>query len=82
MGVGHKIKTQDTPFVWYDYNYKNGINLFNIDSLYRNMPKNTFVKGKKQEFEILFMYYWLHDITSDDDYRQEYLNTILNSKRK
>lgn len=48
--------------------------------LYRNMPKKTFVKGKKQEFEILFMYYWLHDITSDDDYWQKYLNTILNSK--
>ena len=46
-GVGHKIKIQDAPFVWYDYNYKNGSNLFNIDSLYRNMPKKTFVKGKK-----------------------------------
>lgn len=79
-GAGHKIKTQDTPFVWYEYNYKNGSNLFNIDSLYRNMPKKSFTKGRKQEFEILFMYYWLHEIDSDDDYWQEYLDKVLNNK--
>ena len=78
--AGHKIKTQDTPFVWYIYNYKNGSNLFNIDSLYRNMPKKSFTKGRKQEFEILFMYCWLHEIDSDDDYWQEYLDKVLNKK--
>lgn len=80
--IDHKIKAKDTPYVWYDYNYKNGNNLFNIDSLYRNMPKKTFTKGKKQEFEILLMYYWLHDIYGDDDYWQEYLDKVLNGKTK
>lgn len=78
-GAGHKIKVQDTPFEWYDYNYKNGNNLFNIDSLYRNMPKKPFTKGKKQEFEILFMYYWLHEMDSDEEYWQEYISKVLKS---
>ena len=77
--ASHKIKTS-APYDWYEYNYKNGSNLFNIDSLYRNMPKKPFTKGKKQEFEILFMYYWLHEIDSDDDYWQEYLDKVLNKK--
>lgn len=77
--ASHKIKTK-APYDWYEYNYKNGNNLFNIDSLYRNMPKKPFTKGKKQEFEILFMYYWLHEIDSDDDYWQEYLDKVLNKK--
>ena len=75
--ASHKIKT-NASYDWYKYNYKNGNNLFNIDSLYRNMPKKPFTKGKKQEFEILFMYYWLHEIDSDDDYWQEYLDKVLN----
>lgn len=74
--ASHKIKTND-KYIKYEYNYKYGSNLFNIDSLYRNMPKKAFTKGKKQEFEILLMYYWLHDIVSDDDnYWDEYLNKI------
>lgn len=77
--ASHKIKT-NAPYDWYEYNYKNGSNLFNIDSLYRNMPKKPFTKGKKQEFEILFMYYWLHEIDSDDDYWQKYLDKVLNKK--
>lgn len=76
--ASHKIKTS-APYTWYEYNYKNGNNLFNIDSIYRNMPKKPFTKGKKQEFEILFMYYWLHEIDSDDDYWQEYLDKVLNT---
>lgn len=79
-GAGHKIKVKDTPFEWYDYNYKNGNNLFNIDSLYRNMPKKPFTKGKKQEFEILFMYYWLHEMDSDEEYWQEYISKVLKSR--
>lgn len=74
--ASHKIKTND-KYIKYEYNYKYGSNLFNIDSLYRNMPKKAFTKGKKQEFEILLMYYWLHDIVGDDDnYWDEYLNKI------
>lgn len=62
----------------YDYQYKQANNLFNIDSLYRKMPKRPFSKGRKQEFEILMMYYWLNSIEGDDDgYWQAYLGNVL-----
>ena len=62
----------------YDYDHKQKSNLFNIDSLYRKMPEKSFLKGRKQELEILLMYYWLHDIEGDeDDYWQVYLDTVL-----
>lgn len=58
-------------------------NLFNLDSLYRKMPKKSFIKGRKQEFEILFMYYWLHDMEGDDEgYWQEYLEKVLPTLKK
>lgn len=41
------------------------------------MPKKSFTKGRKQEFEILLMYYWLHDMEGDDDYWQEYLEAVI-----
>ena len=44
------------------------------------MPKKTFVKGRKQEIEILLMYYWLHDMEGDNDYWQEYLGKVVTYK--
>lgn len=42
------------------------------------MPKKTYTKGRKQEFEILMMYYWLNNLDGDDDgYWQEYLDKTL-----
>lgn len=79
-GKNHKKKS-DLEYKKYEYDYKNGDNLFNIDSLYRNMPKKPFTKGKKQEIEILLMYYWLNDMVGDEDgYWDEYLNKIENHK--
>lgn len=77
----HRKKSQ---YTWrkYDYDYKQKSNLFNLDSLYRKMPKKLFVKGRKQELEILFMYYWLHDMEGDNDYWQEYLETVLPALNK
>jgi len=75
----HKRKSQET---WrkYEYDIKQKSNLFNLDSLYRKMPKKSFTKGRKQEFEILMMYYWLHDMEGDDGgYWQEYLGKVLPS---
>ena len=67
----------------YDYDYRQKSNLFNLDSLYRKMPKKSFIKGRKQEFEILFMYYWLHDMEGDDEgYWQGYLEKVLLSIKK
>ena len=73
----HRRKSQES---WrkYDYDIKQKSNLFNLDSLYRRMPKKPFTKGKKQEFEVLMMYYWLHQFEGDDDgYWQEYLEKTL-----
>lgn len=42
------------------------------------MPKKVFIKGRKQEFEILMMYFWLHEMEGDEEsYWQEYLNQTL-----
>jgi hypothetical protein len=46
------------------------------------MPKKSFIKGRKQELEILFMYYWLHDMEGDSDYWQEYLEMVLLGLKK
>ena len=77
----HRKKSQ---YSWrkYDYDYKQKSNLFNLDSLYRKMPKKSFVKGRKQEIEILFMYYWIHDMEGDNDYWKEYLETVLPGLKK
>lgn len=72
----HKIKSQ-TSWRKYDYDYNQKSNLFNLDSLYRKMPKKSFIKGRKQELEILLMYYWLHDMEGDNDYWHEYLDAVL-----
>ncbi|MGB3366179.1 MAG: hypothetical protein WBA54_01700 [Acidaminobacteraceae bacterium] len=74
--ASHRKKSQYS-FRKYDYQYKQSSNLFNIDSLYRKMPKRPFTKGKKQEFEILMMYYWIHSIEGDDGYWQMYLEKVL-----
>ncbi len=73
----HKKKNQHSQ-CGYEYDYKQNSNLFNIDSLYRKMPQKAFTKGKKQEFEILMMYYWLHSMVGDEEnYWQAYLKRVL-----
>ncbi|MCL5290573.1 MAG: hypothetical protein M1489_06050 [Firmicutes bacterium] len=72
----HRKKSID-PGVKYEYDFRQKNNLFNIDSLYRKIPKKTYTKGKKQEFEILMMYYWLHNAEGDSGYWQEYIEKTL-----
>lgn len=75
--ASHRKKSQYS-FRKYDYDYKQKTNLFNLNPLYRKMPKKPFIKGRKQELEILFMYYWLHDMEGDDEgYWHEYLEKVL-----
>lgn len=69
------IKSYQT-MLW-DYNYTEKSNLFNLDSLYRNMPKKKFTKAKKQEFEILLLYCCLHQVETDEDYWRTYLTMVL-----
>ncbi|MEY8762461.1 MULTISPECIES: hypothetical protein [Clostridium] len=78
----HRRKSQYN-FRKYDYDIKQKSNLFNLDSLYRKMPKKSFTRGRKQEFEILMMYHWLHSLEGDDEgYWQEYLEKTLPSLNK
>ena len=73
---GYKSIDLSSPVFWsYDYKQKN--NLFGLDNLYRSMPKKCFTRGKKQEFEVILMYCWLHDITKNDEYWEEYLQAVL-----
>jgi hypothetical protein len=79
----HKLKSKYYPeSPKYDYDYKQMRNLFNLDSLYRQMPKKAFIKGKKQEFEILMMDYWLYSIEGDKEYWQVYWDITLPSLKK
>ncbi|ABI69559.1 hypothetical protein [Syntrophomonas wolfei] len=74
-----KTHRKPSQYSWqkYEYDYKQKSNLFNLDSLYRKMPRKSFTKGKKQEFEILMMYFWLHDMAGDDEgYWEEYLKNV------
>lgn len=64
-------------WIYWDYDYRQKNNLFGLDLLYRKMPKKSFTRGKKQEFEVIMMYCWLHRITKDDDYWEEYLANVL-----
>ncbi|MFC1912174.1 hypothetical protein ACFLXG_03365 [Chloroflexota bacterium] len=75
----HRIKSQE-EWIKYEYDFRQTGNLFNLNSLYTKMPKKSFTRGRKQEFEILMMYFWLHEIVGDDeDYWQQYLNKVLPS---
>lgn len=66
----------NSSFLW-DYDYRQKNNLFGLDSMYRRMPKKSFTRGKKQEFEAVLMYCWLHGVTSDNQYWDEYSRDVL-----
>lgn len=72
----HKKKS-DNAYLPYDYNYKQKKNLFNLDSIYQKASKKPFIRGRKQELELLMMYHWLHTIETDDEYWEEYLAKML-----
>lgn len=63
-----------------EYNFK-GItkNLFDIDTLYKNVGYKPFIKGHKQELELLIIFFWLTSIMSADEkeYWEKYLSIVL-----
>ena len=72
-----EYKNQESGFrmpsyMFYDYDFRQKNNLFGLDMLYRNMPKKVFVKGKKQEFEAVLMYYYCHEWDRQEEYWEEY----------
>jgi hypothetical protein len=75
----HKIKS-DEKWQPYIYDYKQKINLFNLNTLYTKISSKPFIKGKKQYLEIILMYIWLHDIWGDNEnYWDEYRNKVINN---
>lgn len=73
----YRIKS-DCSYRKYEYDYKQSTNLFNLDSLYRKIPKTPFTRGKKQQFEILLMHEWLNSIVRDNNYWTLYIEKIHN----
>lgn len=80
---GHKIKSEnyekykgsDHEDWCYDYDYKQKKDLFGLDSLYRKMPKKSFTRGRKQEFEAVLLYYEIRNY--DTEYWDEYRVNVL-----
>lgn len=62
----------------YDYDYKQKRNLFNLDTLYPRISNKPFIKGRKQELEILMMKDWIEVFSKDDIfYWGQYLDKVL-----
>lgn len=72
----NRPKYINESFLW-DYDYKQKSNLFGLDTLYRRMPKKAFIRGRKQDLEIIMMYCWLHCIETDIGYWEEYSNKVF-----
>ncbi len=70
-----KIRISDS--MYWDYDYKQKSNLFGLDALYTKMPKKSFTRGKKQEFEAVLMYCWLHKVEANDEYWHEYSKSLF-----
>jgi hypothetical protein len=74
--TAHKIKTGN-EYLPYDYDYKQKKNLFNIDSVYFKVSNKSFIKGRKQELELLMMYFWVHNMELDEEYWEEYSSKVI-----
>ena len=59
--------------MFWDYDYKADGERFGLNTLYRNMPKKDFTKGKKQAFDAVMMHWWTHSWDSDEKTWEEYL---------
>jgi hypothetical protein len=63
--IGHKLKTEHEFF--YDYNYKNSKNLFNIDIIYAQVSHLPYLKGKKKLLEVLLKLIYNQEIDRVDE---------------
>jgi len=57
---------------FWKYDYLTAGDRFGLSTLYRNMPKKDFTKGKKQAFDAVMMYWWTHSYTIDEKIWEEY----------
>ena len=60
-------------WMFWDYDYKPDGERFGLNTLYRNMPKKDFTKGKKQAFEAVMMYFYSDSYVNDGKLWEEYL---------
>lgn len=73
----HKSKSKE-DYIDYEYDIKQKSNLFNMNYFYRRVSNKPFLKGKKQYLEILLMYFWIKDISGDEeDYWDEYISKVI-----
>ena len=60
-------------FMYWHYDCRRADNRFNINELYRRLPRKLFLKGSKKKLEAVMMYSWLLEIGADDNtYWEEY----------
>jgi len=64
-------------WMFWDYDYKPDGERFGLNALYRTMPKKDFTKGKKQAFEAVMMYCYLHSYVIDGKLWEEYYEKLL-----
>ncbi len=62
----------ESKLLW-SYDYKHDDNICNINEFYRNMPKKSFLKGKKKYIEAVLFYIY-SDFSKDTKAWNEYLN--------
>ncbi len=70
------IYTPD-DFMYWHYDCRPDDNRFNINELYRRIPKKPFIKDNKKRLEAVLMYSWLFQIDGEDrqfwgEYCEEY----------
>lgn len=74
----HKLRSS-REYSKYDYDYRQKINLFNVEFIYKQVSDKPFMRGKKQQLETLILYCWLHDMEGDEDY---YWDEIINNLKE
>ena len=64
--------TPKEPLYWH-YDCRTEGNRFNLNELYRRLPRKPYLKGSKKRLEAIMMYSWLFEIGADkDEYWNEY----------
>ncbi len=78
------LYTPKDPLYW-QYDCKPDDNRFNINELYRRLPKKAFLKGRKNDLVAIMMFVWLFEIGGGDDnfwpdFCNEYEEKQMNNK--
>ena len=59
--------------MYWHYDCRPDDNRFNINDLYRRLPKKPFIKGNKKRLEAVMMYSWINEVgTGEKEYWKEY----------